>query len=162
VRSALRGGLPSEPDVPDRGHCKWLALVYATIASQPDAQDTQRVTPGVEAKSSGRYLFAAILAIAEFAAAETGQGGCEALALRAAPRAGGLCHRLLLDRVHAAETADGLLIEHYGSQAFCTQHIFLRQLCQSAFDPFAEFIQKVRGQSSDPAFVIGRRPLSVV
>jgi hypothetical protein len=39
-------GLPSEPRLSDQDYCECLAMVYPTIGILPDAQDTQRVTPG--------------------------------------------------------------------------------------------------------------------
>lgn len=117
---------------------------------------------GVKTKPSRRDFFPTILATAEIAGCDSGQRAQKALALCVAPRAGGLCHRLLLHRIHAAQTAYGLLVQHDSPEAVRPERVLGVEFRQTALDPIAEFLDEVRCQFGDPAFVLGRRPPSVV
>lgn len=66
-------------------------------------------------KPGGRDLIAAILAVAEFTFVETGQGGGDQPEARLPSALDRLRHSLLLHRIHARQTTDGLLIERHGA-----------------------------------------------
>lgn len=62
-------------------------------------------------------------AVAVFARVDAGERGHDAAALCGAAALRGLGHSLLLERVHSAEAADGLLIQRDGFLAFCAKRI---------------------------------------
>lgn len=77
-----------------------------------------------------RDFVTAINAVAVFALVDAGECGHDARALGGAAAFGGLRHGLLLERVHAGETPDGLLVERHRLLTIRAQSILFLQSCE--------------------------------
>ena len=67
---------------------------------------------------------AALGAKAVFVCVDPVEGGGDLLTLDLATAGLSLCHRLILQRVHARQTPDGLLVEHDGFLAALARNVF--------------------------------------